>query len=144
MAPFFSYKTFSSLSVELIDRILYCTMVWFSNRVGALVNKGTQSCDGFAQNEVLHLICAFVIEKHFSVCEVSPDVVIDGNTVAAKDLPSPRHSFATLGGRKSLGERCLSVCHLALVIQLCHSTHQALTGSYVRDHFSEKILYELK
>src|SRR5262249_20074555 len=127
MAPFFSYKTFSSARVELIDRILYCTMVWFSDCIGTL-HKGTQSRDGFAQNEVLHLICAFVIEKHFSVCEVSPDVVIDRNTVAAKYLPSPHHSFATLGGRKSLGERCLSVCHLALVIQLCHSTHQALAG----------------
>src|SRR6188472_2872976 len=99
--------------------------------LGLGLHKGTQPCDGFAENEVLHLICAFITEKRFGVSEESPDVVIDRNAVAAEYLPAPRYSLATLGGGKRLGECCLSVSQLALVVQLCRASHQTLTGGEV-------------
>jgi hypothetical protein len=90
--------------------------VWFSDCAGALVHKGTQPSDGFAQNEVLHLRRAFITDKCFSVREESPDVVIYRKAIASENLPGPCHSLATLGRGKRLGESCLSVRQLALVV----------------------------
>src|SRR4026208_2230800 len=95
------------------------------------LHKGTQPRDRFAENEVLHLIRPFITKKRFGVREESPDVVIDRKTVAAKYLTAPRHSLATLGRGKRLGERCLSVSQLALVVQLSCASHQTLTGCEV-------------
>ena len=72
--------------------------------LGPGLQKGTQPCDGFANNEVLHLKRAFITVKRFGVCEESSNVVIDRNAVAAEYLPGPRHSLPTLGRSKCLGE----------------------------------------
>jgi hypothetical protein len=56
---------------------------------GAGLHKGTEHSDGFADDQVLHPVRAFVRIKCFRIREASPHVVVGGNAVAAQQFPLP-------------------------------------------------------
>src|SRR5258706_13222879 len=122
MAPFFSYKTFSSVraavgvsaacaggvtvAIELINSV-----ETFVDNLCLLTEsqKGAESCDRLAHDQVLHLVSAFVGVKRFSIREETADVVLGSNAVATQQLACPGHSLAALGCGECLGQRGASI-----------------------------------
>src|SRR4051812_6147512 len=129
MASFFSYETFSSVAAaadELMgqDSLYECT----------------QSGDGLADDQVLHLVGAFVGVERFRIREEASDTVVHRDAVAAADLPRPRDRLAALGRAERLGDRRMRVRQLAFVVELRHARHHALASRDVADHPGEEVL----
>src|SRR5580700_7276532 len=58
--------------------------------------KRAQTGDGFADNQVLHLKCAFVGVERFGIGEEAGHVVVCDYAVSAQQLPGPGHRLAAL------------------------------------------------
>src|SRR6266705_54730 len=95
MAPFFSYSTFSSVrpvcgvasfggvivAIELINVLSLSLLIVFSTReLAAVLQKGAETRDRLAHNQILHLVSAFVGVKSFSIREETADIVLGSNT----------------------------------------------------------------
>src|SRR6266581_7903728 len=129
MASFFSYKTFSSVrpacgvaaafggvivAIELINVLNLSLLIAFSTReLAAVLQKGAETRDRLAHNQVLHLVSAFVGVKSFSIREETADVVLGSNAIATQQLACPGHSLAALGRGECLGKRGASIRQLA-------------------------------
>src|SRR4051794_15844752 len=117
MAPLFSYRTFSS--VAAVAGELMC-------RLQASLNECAQPADRLADDQVLHLVGAFVGVKGLRVREETPDPVLDRDAVATADLARPRDRLAALCRAERFGDRGMCVGQLAFLVQLRHARHQAL------------------
>src|SRR6266404_5387585 len=106
--------------------------------------KGAESCDRLAHNQILHLVSAFVGVKSFSIREETANVVLGSNAVATQQLACPGHSLAALGRGECLGKRGASIRQLAFGFELSRADHHALRSGDVRQHFREEVLDELK
>src|SRR3954452_5764089 len=133
MAPFFSYETFSSVAAAA-DELMSQDSLY----------ERAQPAHGFANDQVLHLVSAFVGVEGFRIREEAADTVVHGDAVAAADLPRPRNRLAALCRAVCFGDRRMRVRQLAFVVQLRHARHHALAGGDVADHFGEEILNHLK
>src|SRR5712671_1555952 len=58
-------------------------------------HKGAEPGDSFAEDQILHLVSAFVGEQRFRVGEIARYVVLGGDAVASEYLPRPRDGLAT-------------------------------------------------
>src|SRR6266481_3988870 len=90
------------------------------------LNESAQSGYCLADDQVLHLIRAFVGIKRFRVIKETPDVVLGGDAVAAQQLTRPRNCLAALGGGECLGQRGVRVSQLAFRLQLGRANYHAL------------------
>src|SRR5277367_1807580 len=169
MPFFFSYKTFARSSTaavvfssnaipgESITSLLTSLLVWNfwdARRRGGRWNgvrpeafashEGTQASDGLAEDQILHLICAFVRVKRFAVRKEPRDLVVGDDAVAAEQLASPGDGLAAPGRAERLGKSRVGVRQLAFGVQLRLAHDQALRGRYVRNHFSEQVLHQLE
>src|SRR6266436_4721716 len=162
MAPFFSYNTFSSVrpacgvaaafggvivAIELIDVscLNLSLLIAFSTcESAAVLQKGAESRDCLAHDQILHLVSAFVGVKSFSIREETANVVLGSNAVATQQLACPGHSLAALGRGECLGKRGASIRQLAFGFELSRADHHALRSGDVRQHFGEEVLDELK
>src|SRR5258708_14939813 len=169
MPFFFSYKTFarlSSLAVvfssnavpgEAITRSLTCPSgleFFWAHAVGEDGNgvrpeafashEGAQASDGLAEDQILHLICAFVGVERFAIRKEPRGLVVGDDAVAAKQLASPGDGLAALGRAERLGKSRVGVRQLAFGVQLRLAHDQALRGRYVGNHFSEQVLHQLE
>src|SRR6266446_3699858 len=152
MAPFFSYNTFSSVrpaggvaaafggivAIELINFscLNLSLLIAFSTCESATVlQKGAESRDCLAHDQILHLVSAFVGVKSFSIREETANVVLGSNAVATQQLACPGHSLAALGRGECLGKRGASVRQLAFGFELSRADHHALRSGDVRQHF---------
>src|SRR6267142_656008 len=132
IAPFFSYRTVSSVAavaVELIPNSLH---------------ECAEAADGLANDQVLHLVGAFVGVERLRIREEAADTILHGDAVASADLPRPRDRLAALGRAERLGDRRMRVRQLAFLVQLRHARHHALAGGDVADHLGEEFLNHLK
>src|SRR5499427_2847594 len=111
---------------------------------GGRLNEGAESGDRLADDQVLHLIRAFVGIERLGICEEARNVVIDEDAVAAEQLSRPGNRLAHLGRGERLGKRRLLVGKLALVRELCCASHHALPRNGVAQHFGKKVLNELE
>src|SRR5690348_15386175 len=98
MAPFFSYETFSSVAAaadELIgpDSLYECA----------------QSGDRLADDQVLHLVGAFVGIEGLRIGEEATDTVVHGDAVAAADFTRPRDRLAAFRRAERFGDRRMRV-----------------------------------
>src|SRR6266404_2349414 len=127
MAPFFSYITFSSVrpaggvvaafggvivAIELINVscLNLSLLIAFSTRESsAVLQKGAETRDRLAHDQVLHLVGAFIGVKSFSIREETADVVLGSNAVATQQLAGPGHRLAALGCGECLGQSGASI-----------------------------------
>src|SRR6266487_2358071 len=118
LAPFFSYKTFSSVSagvgVDAAGAGGVTVAIELINSVETFVDnlclltesqKGAETRDRLAHNQILHLVSAFVGVKGFSIREETADVVLGCNAIATQQLACPGHRLAALGRGECLGQR---------------------------------------
>ena len=68
-------------------------------------HKGAEAGDGLADDQVLHLIRAFVGVERLGIGEEARDVVVGDDAVAAQQLAAPCDSLAAFGRAERLGER---------------------------------------
>src|ERR1700752_3627987 len=73
--------------------------------------KGAETCDGFANDQRLHLVRAFVGIEGFSIAEISRDVIVKTDAVATANLPRPRDRLSRFGRGESLRQRRMVVAH---------------------------------
>src|SRR5712675_1821557 len=130
MPFFFSYKTFARLSaaavafstnaipgepITMSPDILSCFGSFGRTPPGGrggngvrpeafASHKGTQASDGFAEDQILHLIRAFVGVEGFGIREEACDVVVGDNAIAAEEFTSPRDGLARLCRAERLGQ----------------------------------------
>src|SRR5882724_8743658 len=125
MAPFFSYNTFSSVrpacgvaaafggvivAIELINVLNLSLLIALLTRESAAVlQKGAETRDRLAHNQILHLVSAFVGVKSFSIREETADVVLGSNAVATQQLAGPGDRLAALGCGECLGQSGASI-----------------------------------
>src|ERR1700722_7600229 len=131
MPFFFSYKTFARLSAPAVvfstnalpgepitSLLTFSTglefLVWAHAGRGGLRNgngvrpqafashEGAQTSDGFANNQILHLIRAFVGVERFAIRKEPRGLVVGDDAVAAQQLPRPGDGLAALGRAKRL------------------------------------------
>src|SRR5580704_3846536 len=98
-------------------------------------HEGTQASDGLADDQILHLICAFVGVERFAIREEPRGLVVGDDAVAAEHLASPGDGLAALGRAERLGKGGVGVRQLAFGVQLRLAHDQALRGRYVGNHF---------
>src|SRR5262245_13674057 len=158
MAPFFSYSTLSSFSVafnSLTGELMAYSSVWaragepIGSSPGVSVrdgeggwpcrpvsasHEGAEPGDLLADDQVLHLIRAFVGVECLGIREEPRNVVVDQDAVAAQQLSRPGEGLTRLGRRERLRKRRLLVRKLAFVRKLCCASHHALAGSDVAEH----------
>src|SRR5258705_8896817 len=134
MAFFFSYETCWSVAAVAVELM---------SAVSRLYERA-KPADGFADDQVLHLVRAFVGVERLRIREEAADTVVHGDAVAAADLPRPRNRLAALGRAERFRDRRMRVRQLAFVVQLRHARHHALAGGNVADHLGEEILNHLK
>src|SRR3954468_22367354 len=115
MAPFFSYETFSSVAAA-VDELISQDSLY----------ECAQSGDRLADDQVLHLVGAFVGVERLRIREEAADTVVHGDAVAAADLPRPRDGLAALGGAERFCDRGMRIRQLAFLVQLRHARHHAL------------------
>src|ERR1700723_1362233 len=103
MLPFFVYSTFARLRAA-----------------AASINANTgEPSEGFAENQILHLICALVGVERFAIRKEPRGVVVGDNAVAAEQLARPGDGLAALGHAERLGKGRVGVRQLAFGVQLC-------------------------
>src|SRR5580704_12720870 len=162
MPSFFSYKTFARSSAgavvfssnavpgEAITSLLIFSsgssgLEFWTHAVGEDGNgarpeafashEGAQASDGLADDQILHLICAFVGVERFAIRKEPRGLVVGDDAVAAEHLASPRDCLAALGRAERLGKGRVGVSQLAFGVQLRLAHDQALRGRYVGNHF---------
>src|SRR5262249_21320001 len=115
-------------------------------RAGALVisDERAEPGDRLADDQVLHLIRAFVGIERLGISKETRDVVVGEDAVAAEQLPRPGDRLTRLGRRERLRKRRLLVRKLAFVRELCCANHHALAGSDVAEHLRKEVLNELE
>src|SRR5258708_39823258 len=106
--------------------------------------KGAETCDCLAHDQILHLVSAFVGVKSFSIREETADVVLGRNAVTTQQLACPGDGLATLGRGERLGQRGASIRQLAFGFELSRADHHALRGGDVCEYFGSKIMYDPK
>ena len=67
-----------------------------------LSHEGADAGDGLADDQVLHLECAFVGVERLGVGEEARDVVVGDDAVAAEDLAAPRDGLADFAVQNAL------------------------------------------
>src|SRR5215470_9727713 len=151
MPLLFSYSTLSSFGgggccVSSVTAIAGEAMAWSPVRGfrGGALNEGAEPGDRLADDQMLHLIGAFVGIERLGVREEARNVVIDEDAVAAEQLSRPGNRLTHLGRGERLGNRRLLVGKLALVSELCCASHHALTRNGVTKHLGKKVLNELE
>src|SRR5271170_4160013 len=107
-------------------------------------HEGTQASDGLAEDQILHLISAFVGVERFAIRKEPRDLVVGDDTVAAEQLASPGDGLAALGRAERLGKGRVGVRQFAFGVQLRLAHDQALRGRYVGNHLSEQVLHQLE
>src|SRR5271169_4095738 len=60
-------------------------------------HEGAQASDGLADDQILHLICAFVGVERFAIRKEPRGLVVGDDAVAAEQLTSPGDGLAALG-----------------------------------------------
>src|SRR3984957_572344 len=136
MPFFFSYKTFARLSAAapafstnatpgepMTMSPKFPVLEFLAHAVGEDGNgvrpeafashEGTQASDGFADDQILHLICAFVGVERFAIREEPRGLVVGDDAVAAEHLASPGDGLAALGRAERLGKGRVGVRQLA-------------------------------
>ena len=71
----------------------------------AASHEGAEARDRLADDQILHLIRAFVGVERFAVRKEARDFVVGDDAVAAEQLAGPRNGLAALGRAERLGER---------------------------------------
>src|SRR3954447_6348023 len=130
MPFFFSYKTFARLSaaavafstnafpgepITMSPDILSCFGIFGrtpSGRTGGngvrpeafASHEGAQTSDGFADDQILHLIRAFIGVERFGIREEACNIVVGDDAIAAQQLAAPRNSLAGFCRAERLGQ----------------------------------------
>src|ERR1700675_5081065 len=86
-------------------------------------HEGAATGDGFADDQILHLICAFVGVQRLSIGEEAREIVVGDDAVAAQDLASPRDRLARFRRAERLRQRRMMIVKLAFVIKLRQTEH---------------------
>src|SRR5262249_26045488 len=105
---------------------------------------GAEPGDLPADDQVLHLIRAFLGGEPLGIPKEARNVVVDENAVAAEQLSRPRDRLTRLGRRERLRKRRLLFGKLALVRELCRANHHALAGRDIAEHPCKLVLNELE
>src|SRR5882724_7841656 len=108
------------------------------------LHEGAEAGYGFADDQVLHLECAFVGIKRFRIREETADVIVGGDTVSAAQLSGPCDCLAALSRSECLCDRGMRIRHLSFHLQLCHANQEALRCCNVGNHPSEEVLHHLE
>src|SRR5712691_5985437 len=117
MAPFFSYNRFSSIGDELIGLLPGKVSAAVAARI-ATSDEGAEPGDRLADDQVLHLVSAFVRIERLGIREEAGDSVVGDDAVATQQFPSPGDGLAALGRAERLGKRRMGVGQLAFGMQL--------------------------
>src|SRR5580692_810427 len=111
MRSFFSYVTVSSdnpATVGLID-----------SSVGrGRSYESAEARNGLPDNQRIHLARALVRIDRFGIRDKTPDLIIERDPIRAEQLPRKTHRFPHLDSAKRLGQRCMLILELALILQL--------------------------
>src|SRR5712691_4817376 len=118
MAPFFSYNRFSSIGDELIGLLPGKGERTEAAARIAASDEGAEPGDRLADDQVLHLVGAFVRIERLGIREETGDSVVGDDAVATQQFPSPGDGLAALGRAERLGKRRMGVGQLAFGMQL--------------------------
>src|SRR5260370_32172141 len=161
--PFFSYWTFASANAFLGKGLgtvagegvngAACETIIISPGWGAAglrapaagtSDEGAVTGNGFADDQILHLICAFVGVQRLGIGEEARDIVVGDDAVTAQDLAPPRDRLARFRRTERLRQRRMMVAVLAFVIELRQAEHQALACGQIGKHLGEQVLNHLE
>src|ERR1700686_4074239 len=81
-------------------------------------HEGAVTGDGLADDQILHLIGAFVGVQRLGIGEEAREIVVGDDAVAAQDLAAPRDRLARFRRAKRLRQRRMMVVKLAFIIKL--------------------------
>src|SRR5260370_1255720 len=107
-------------------------------------DEGAVTGNGFADDQILHLICAFVGVQRLGIGEEARDIVVGDDAVTAQDLAPPRDRLARFRRTERLRQRRMMVAELAFVIELRQAEHQALACGQIGKHLGEQVLNHLE
>src|SRR5258707_11646044 len=88
--------------------------------------EGTQSRNGLADDQSVHLSCALVRVYRFRIGHESTNVVFEKDAVAAQQFAGIADRFAALDRTERLCERGVLVLHQSLILQLRQAQHPRL------------------
>src|SRR5258708_7110948 len=88
---------------------------------GLPLHEGAEAGDGLADNQVLHLIRAFVGVERLGIVEEARDIVIGNDAVAAQDLTAPGHRLPRFRRAECLREGRMVILQLSPVMLLRHT-----------------------
>src|ERR1700733_2021946 len=108
--------------------------------VAEMSREGADAGDGLADDQILHLIRAFVGVQRFTIREEACRLVVGNDSVAADQLAGPGNRLAAFGCSERLGKRGMGVRQLTFGMQLRLADDQALRSRDIGDHFGEKVL----
>src|SRR5215471_8157844 len=108
------------------------------------LNESAEPGDRLADDQLLHLIRAFVGIERLGIGEEARNAVVEEDAVAAQQLSRPGDRLTRLSRRERLRKRRLLFRKLALVRELCRANHHTLAGSDVAEHLRKEVLNELE
>src|ERR1700674_1691516 len=88
--------------------------------------EGTQSRNGLADDQRVHLPCAFVGIDRFCIGHEASDVVLEQDAVAAEQLARIADGFPAFDRAEGLRERRMLIAHHAFVLKLRKTQHHRL------------------
>src|SRR5258707_10090945 len=106
--------------------------------------EGTQSRNGLADDQRVHLPCALIGVDCFGIGHEASDVVLEEDAVAAEQLARIADGFAAFDRAERLRERRMLVAHHTFVLKLRKTQHHRLGGCDVAKHADQQILDELE
>src|ERR1700733_10287659 len=161
--PFFSYRTLASANAvlgedsgtvagdDVIDTAPEVMVTSPGKRRPARSRRrversreGADAGDSLADDQILHLIRAFIGVQRFTIREEACRLVVGNDSVAADQLAGPGNRLAAFGGSECLGKRGMGVRQLTFGMQLRLAHDQALRSRDIGDHFGEKVLDQLE
>src|SRR6267378_1552451 len=96
--------------------------------------EGTQSRNGLADDQRVHLPCALIGVDCFGIGHEASDVVLEQDAVAAEQLARIANGFAAFDRAERLRERRMLITHHAFVLKLRDTQHHRLGRGDVADH----------
>src|SRR5260370_22995859 len=85
---------------------------------GEMSHEGAEAGDSLADDQILHLIRAFVGVERFTIREEACRLVVGNDSVAAHQLTGPGNRLAAFGRGERLGKRGMGVRQLTFGMQL--------------------------
>src|SRR5258708_3432569 len=112
--------------------------------LGSESDESAKSSDRFADDQRVHLSCAFVGVEGLRVRDEAADMMVQEDAIGAEQLTRPADSFTHPDRAHTFRKRSMFVPHETLILQLREPEAQRLRRADVAQHPEQQILHKLK